>query len=49
MIHLVKGFEKVEKYSVYLARVIETVGEVAESSNDLGFATSSVAKVMLEI
>ena len=35
VIHLIKGFGKVKKYGVYLARLVETVGEVAEGGNEL--------------
>ena len=49
MIHFIKGFRKVKKNCVYLARLVETVGEVAESSDELRFATSPMAKAMLKI
>ena len=44
MVDLVEGFREVEKDSVYLARLIEAVGEVAESGYELSFTTSTVAK-----
>ena len=49
MIDFVKGFREVKEDCVYLARLVETVGEVAESSDELGFATSPVAKAVLEV
>ena len=49
MVDLVEGFREVKEDGVYLARLVETVGEVAESSYELGLATSTVAKAMLEV
>ena len=49
MVDLVEGFREVKEDGVYLARLVEAVGEVAESSYELGLATSTVAKAMLEV
>ena len=49
MVDLDEGFREVEKDSVYLARLIEAVGEVAESGYELSFTTSTVAKAMLKV
>ena len=35
VIDFVKGFREVKEDRVYLARLVETVGEVAESGNEL--------------
>ena len=49
MINFVKGFRKVEEDSVYLARVVETVGKVAESVDKLGFTATALTKTVLEV
>ena len=49
MVNFVKGFRKVEEDSVYLARVVETVGKVAESVDKLGFTATALMKTVLEV
>ena len=49
MVDLVEGFREVKEDGVYLARLVEAVGKIAESSYELGLATSTVAKAMLEV
>ena len=49
MVDYVKGFREVQENSVYLARLVKTVGKVTEGVDELCFTATALAKTVLEV
>ena len=49
MVDFVKGFREVQENSVYLARLVKTVGKVTEGVDELCFTATALAKTVLEV
>ena len=49
VVNLVEGFGKIQEDGVYLARLVETVGEVTKCVDELSFAAPALAKAVLEV